>query len=348
MNTFEYHQLLKYIYFEGYADSYEDAEYLLEELNDDEYEELCEKFVKAMDTRGRGPDHRTRFPQFAGRDDEFDPEFTRKRVKVKQDGENIDPYYRGRNRRRTERRQGTGGRSFSEAKVDDGLTSQQKEIMRNHRLTPGDRLPVRGENPTDTHNRLTNTRRRRTSDGRGARGVRGSKVPEFSIKTIRTPDQIRDRLSQLRTNQTRNNIVPFNREDYEYIISYLIDEGYTDTLESAEIILENMSDAWFDMILEEPFQNEEFKDLTPEKEERVKNRLGDLARTVQVQGAQVKNLTNKPFAKHRPGIKQKIKDIVKSAKKNANLAQNATDALIRTSVGRSANLQSRINDLRNR
>jgi hypothetical protein len=324
MTSYEYHQLLKFIYFEGYANSYEDAEYLLEEFDDDEYEELCEKFVKAMDTRRRGPDHRTRFPEFTGRDDEFDPKFTRKRVRVKQDGEDIDPYFRGRNRRKTERRQGVGGRSFSEAKVDDGLTSQQKEIMRNHRLTPGDRLPVRGETPTDTHNRLTNTRRRRTSDGRGARGVRGSKVPEFSIKTIRTPDQIRNRLSQLRTSQTRNNIVPFNREDYEYIISYLINEGYSDSYDCAEVIFENMSDEWLNVILEEPFQiygpdphgpsdaepiplgkpyknkkraktrannldqeiggyrhfvrkvDEEFKDLTPDKEKRVQKRLDDL------------------------------------------------------------------------
>jgi hypothetical protein len=64
MKTFEYHQFLKYIYFEGYADSYEGAENLLEELDNEEIDNLYEKFVRAMDTRGRGPDHRTTFPHF--------------------------------------------------------------------------------------------------------------------------------------------------------------------------------------------------------------------------------------------------------------------------------------------
>jgi len=40
--SYKYHQLLKYVYLEGYADSYESAECLLESLNDDEFEYLCE------------------------------------------------------------------------------------------------------------------------------------------------------------------------------------------------------------------------------------------------------------------------------------------------------------------
>lgn len=38
----KYHQLLKYVYFEGYANSYEEAEYLLEQLSDEEFYDLCE------------------------------------------------------------------------------------------------------------------------------------------------------------------------------------------------------------------------------------------------------------------------------------------------------------------
>jgi hypothetical protein len=43
MSNYEYHQFLKFLYFEGYADSYEEAEYLLEELNDEELENLIEQ-----------------------------------------------------------------------------------------------------------------------------------------------------------------------------------------------------------------------------------------------------------------------------------------------------------------
>lgn len=38
----EYHDFLKFLYFEGYADSYEEAEELVESLSDDEIEELYE------------------------------------------------------------------------------------------------------------------------------------------------------------------------------------------------------------------------------------------------------------------------------------------------------------------
>lgn len=41
---YEYHKLLKFLYFEGYADSYQDAEYLLEELSDEELDELLEEY----------------------------------------------------------------------------------------------------------------------------------------------------------------------------------------------------------------------------------------------------------------------------------------------------------------
>jgi hypothetical protein len=43
MSNYEYHQFLKFLYFEGYADSYEEAEYLLEELSDEELENLIEQ-----------------------------------------------------------------------------------------------------------------------------------------------------------------------------------------------------------------------------------------------------------------------------------------------------------------
>ena len=40
-------------------------------------------------------------------------------------------------------------------------------------------------------------------------------------------------------------------EDYDYIISYLLDEGYAGSLGAAEIILENMSDEWLNEILKD-------------------------------------------------------------------------------------------------
>ena len=93
---------------------------------------------------------------------------------------------------------------------------------------------------------------------------------------------------------------------------------------------------------------EEYKDLTPEKEKRVKNRVGELARNVQLKAARVKVLRKKPLAKFRSGVKSEIKANVKSAKKDAKLMGNASDALIKTSVDRSAKTQKKIEDLKRR
>jgi ribosomal protein L12E/L44/L45/RPP1/RPP2 len=41
-SKYEYHQILKYLYHEGYASSYEDAEYIVENMSDEQYEELYE------------------------------------------------------------------------------------------------------------------------------------------------------------------------------------------------------------------------------------------------------------------------------------------------------------------
>ena len=40
MTNYNYHQFLKYVYFEGYADSYQEAESLLEHLTDEEFSQL--------------------------------------------------------------------------------------------------------------------------------------------------------------------------------------------------------------------------------------------------------------------------------------------------------------------
>jgi hypothetical protein len=93
---------------------------------------------------------------------------------------------------------------------------------------------------------------------------------------------------------------------------------------------------------------EAFKELTPEKEKKVKNRVGELVRRVQVNAASVKKLRKKPFANFRPKVKSEIEANIKSAKKGAKLVGNASDALIRTSVDRSAKMQNKIKDLKRR
>lgn len=101
-----------------------------------------------------------------------------------------------------------------------------------------------------------------------------------------------------------------------------------------------------DSYIRKPQIKEDFKDLTPAKEKRVMDRMGELTRDVQVLGAKAKEMRGKPLAKYRPKLKKNHAEIVKTAKKKANLVRNASDAVIRTSTSRSAAIQHKINKLK--
>jgi hypothetical protein len=336
-------------------------------------------------------------------------------------------------------RRAVGGGYVSEAKVDDRLSADQKAIIRNLRLPPGERYPVRGESPRDTEERLTQTRRERTARNRGGQTVRGSRGLEPLGITDRKkyfPQKISARLDKLRAKRAKNNIRPFREEKSfeEFMIEAKFkltgDHKFPLTPEEQELVQkirdhldgkqsstneqpsttsasrrkprklnfevreerernqsprptvlprsrerdigkhddwkDNPSTEWGDRPPagknlkrraqavvgtrrredKETGVYEEFKDLTPEKEERVKKRMGELARDIQVQGARMKELRNKPFVKYRPKVKQEMEAIVKSSRKKQNLVQNASDALIPTSADRSAKLLKRKEELK--
>jgi hypothetical protein len=130
---------------------------------------------------------------------------------------------------------------------------------------------------------------------------------------------------------------------FDFVYDFLISENLDE-----QDVLDIMARIPIDEILEVIELDEEYKDLTPEKEERVKGRVGELARDIQVGAARVKELRNKPFAKHRPGIQKQAAEVIKNVKKKHQLVQNASDALIRTSVSREAKGRKKIEDIKQR
>lgn len=169
-------------------------------------------------------------------------------------------------------------------------------------------------------------------DENAARAVR-TFIKKTKEKRKEKQKQITQELNKPHRNTIHIPVRPYSEEFGYIIISHLLDEGYAETPNAAEKIMTNMSEEWKLSILED------FKDLTPEKETRVKQRLGDLARDVQILGATHKNLGKKPLAKFRPKIKKQKQEIAKIARRKGKLAQNAADALIRTSTSRSANIE---------
>jgi hypothetical protein len=272
MSSYEYHQILQFLYFEGYADSYESAEYLFEQLSDEEFEELNEARRKLAHS----------FPL---------------KPSEKRSAANI-------------------------GRMNDGDFSVPPE---------------------------------------GSVRVRSSR------KAKPEPEAEEEKPTGKKRRTDMRKVI---------VAHYLFDEGYADSLNGAEVMAENISGQWVNeildeahLIIEKPYQiygpdphgssdsesrprvrkvDEEYKDLTPEKEEKVKNRVGELARDIQVQSGLMKDLKKKPFGKYRPKVKQEKEAILKSARKKQKLVQNASDALIRTSTSRSASIQKRIQDLKDR
>jgi hypothetical protein len=155
----------------------------------------------------------------------------------------------------------------------------------------------------------------------------------------------------------RSERLGLNKEEYDCLINYILDERYADSYDEAEYLLENILEEDFDKIVEE------FKDLTPEKEKRVKKRMEDLTGKMQHHTDQAKQNT-KEFTKRKEGkgLLSKIKQIsvgnegprsrvlqhVAKARKYANHIKNAQDALSRSSAGRSASLINKTNKVRQR
>lgn len=90
------------------------------------------------------------------------------------------------------------------------------------------------------------------ASGRRSERPMGSTPPPEREKAPEATRRLRTGLKRDTLGSAADEVLKqLRKEDYEFILSYLIDEGYTDDLESAEIILENMSEEWLDEVLEE-------------------------------------------------------------------------------------------------
>jgi hypothetical protein len=290
MSSYEYHQILQFLYFEGYADSYESAEHLVEQLTEEEYVELCERATRP-----------TRFPKSRERDIGHD------------DWKDSDPDNRDWNQRPPAAKK-------LRSRLNAVVGTQKRQDIE---------TGVRKE----AHSFPLNKKERQSVENIG-RMNRG----DFSVSPDEKPTPTRTRSASRPAPKTKKRKTDLSKV---IIAQYLYDEGFADTPESGSVMAESISEQWANQILDE-----EYKDLTPEKEERVKNRVGELARDIQVQSGRMKDLKKKPFGKYRPKVKQEKEAILKSARKKQKLVQNASDALIRTSTSRSASIQKRIQDLK--
>ena len=196
MSSSEYNQLLKFLYFEGYADSYEEAENLLEEMSDDEFEELLErKYDKDEPLPGSG-----RTP--------------RQKAERKQQYHGANYLLRGRETR------------------DRNDQARTSHFQRGSTIDTVIKSMDAGEEPSKDpkwKNTIAARRRPRASyerqDNRPG-GLRAGNTKAGGHRTL------------------------VRKEEFDAIVEYLFVEGYVDTIESAEVMAENISEQWAEIILE--------------------------------------------------------------------------------------------------
>jgi len=256
MSSYEYNQLLKFLYFEGYADSYAEAEELLESMSDEEFEDLLErKYDKDEPLPGSG-----KTPS---------EKMYKKRA---QHGARVmlgNPAL-GRHPRRDPEKDSYRQRASTMDTVKDAQDA--------------------GEEPRDSSafkNTIAARRRPRASyevPNERPGGLRAKATKAGGYRTLTRKEEYDNLTERMRgdegyedsnSDQIRRDNIIFNqrakkaaakeklknqglkRKDgtpvFEEVAEYLFVEGYADTIESAEVMAENISEQWIDEILDEKY-----------------------------------------------------------------------------------------------
>lgn len=137
-------------------------------------------------------------------------------------------------------------------------------------------------------------------------------------KNTMAMDDLRSRI-QNKKNPPANKIVPLNREEYEYLISYLLDEGYASNIISAEVICENMSEDWVNEILAESSLADMFAAEHEKNAASIKREEEALERLAKLRASLAKHTGEpEPIKKAKPtgDVKSRIENI-KSMLKSA-------------------------------
>ena len=308
METYEYHQILKYLYFEGYADSYKDAEELVEELTDEEFNSLYEdvfgidegyeplpaqKMMRQVERKSRIagaiPDSLYVLSRMKGSERvarKVRKDLARKASQIKKMKTRLrtyDPLVSRFKELENRARGKEGGKINEESYIDEGKVEwDNPERPLQSGLTPREknrakRISLGIEDPHKSSFRgrtfdLTNKDYERygklkiahdtEKDKKVSKNKRHDFGPIFKnsgsgIETTkgqvkrgtRSYKNITNNNRKLYKNDERQKIYHQNnlkepKESYELIISHLIDEGYAEDLDSAYVILENMSEGW--------------------------------------------------------------------------------------------------------
>ena len=243
MSSYEYNQLLKFLYFEGYADSYAEAEELLESMSDEEFEEVVEVFKEPDLDKMKRQEYRHQ-------------------------------------KRSTSQQGGSRGDSKNRASKMSSIRSALERGEDPRADGYGGARAARGNPPEDhraafSKNPLNNPPRKVKEPGvkeelemqeawySGAGSYRttasGRKVRRDEDEA--TDTAVSDMLQKQREAEAKKaaqqklKTQGLKRKDgtsvFEEVAEYLFVEGFADTIENAEVMAENISENWVNDILDE-------------------------------------------------------------------------------------------------
>jgi len=266
MSSHEYNQLLKFLYFEGYADSYAEAEELLESMSDEEFEDLLErKYDKDEPLPGSGktPSQKmyTKRAQHGARVLLGNPALGRNR---RSDPESDSYRERASTIDTVKKAQDAGEEPRDNPAFKNTIAARRR---------PRASYEVPNERPGGLRAKATKAGGYRTLkrkeelemqeawySGKGTyRTTRsGRKVRRDEDEA--TDTAVSDMLQKQReaaakkAKQEKLKAQGLKRKDgtpvFEEVVEYLFVEGFADTIEGAEVMAENISEQWVNEILE--------------------------------------------------------------------------------------------------
>jgi hypothetical protein len=247
MSSNEYNQLLKFLYFEGYAESYAEAEELLESMSDEEFEKI---FYEAKDNSYLETDMEKR-----KKNNEKAIEDMKKTAAHKDMVATVrKKFYEEVNEIEEEKKE------FPTAKVERQIgkhTSKSTSSWSNK----GGKSDPRKTSSYDTRSRKMSAVKSSVERGEDPRkdSVQGDQRKVFTKQfgtnvNAKTVDNEKSAYTPggLRAHQTKAGgyRTLTRKEEFESVIEYLFVEGYADTIENAELMAENISETWVNEIME--------------------------------------------------------------------------------------------------
>ena len=130
---------------------------------------------------------------------------------------------------------------LDEAKIDDNLSGQKKKDIRNERSKFG--------GSSSSKSKITKLRHDLHKKYRGLKKVPGDKSAEKEIAVLRNSQRMHGTLPKIQKIGGPKGL-PEQTDIYDIILSHLLDEGYAETQEQAEVIMVNMSEDWRESIME--------------------------------------------------------------------------------------------------